>query len=74
LLDILEGDLDSGDPKHAIYRIFRLDARGQIVGLQESAAENDAAAMAEANALNHPHGVTVWQLARKVGDISARPK
>jgi hypothetical protein len=51
------------------YRLYCEDADGHIRLCHERMLSDDAAALEEARGLDYPHVVSVWQQARKVGDV-----
>jgi len=53
----------------AYYRMYFENAAGRILRVHEAVLDDDAAAIAEANRLDHAHVVSVWQQDRKVADV-----
>jgi hypothetical protein len=51
------------------HRLYILDAQGHILRVEERDVASDDEALLQARALNHAHGVEIWQGKRKVGIV-----
>jgi hypothetical protein len=54
------------------YRIYCLDHEGRISKVHEVEADDDAAALAQARALNHSGACDVWNRDRFVGRVAGQ--
>jgi hypothetical protein len=55
------------------YRVYRLDGIGRIRDVEWLDAVDDRFALEGAEAIADAGGCEVWQLARKIGRVAARP-
>ena len=55
------------------YRVYRLDGVGRIRDVEWLDAVDDRFALEGAEAIADVGGCEVWQLARKIGRVAARP-
>ena len=55
----------------AYYRLYLLAVNGRIAGVRECHADSDETAIAAAIALDHPHGVAIWQQQRYLGKVDS---
>jgi hypothetical protein len=58
----------------AYYRLYLLDARGGITAVHEAELVDDEAAVAAAAELDHPHGISIWQQARHVAELTSEQR
>ena len=70
-LAVSAGDAGAWGIRVAYYRLYLLAADGRIAGVRECHVDDDEAAISAAVAVDHPHGVAIWQQKRYLGRVDA---